>query len=238
MQTATPKKPKNGRLSPQRVLSSRQGTMMAALVTAVLAAAILVVFLGRYRETTAADGGVESVLVAKTLIEKGTSGEVIATEDLFTVKKVNDDQVEEGAISDPSSLQGKVTSADVLPKQQLTAGALTGSTNAVSARLADYDRAITVGVDTPHGLLGNVRTGDKVDVIGVLGPVVRMLVRDVLAARHGHAGRGDRLHPGPRAGLAGPASTHSGEAVGDLGPLAEAPAEASAALPARRPGRH
>jgi Flp pilus assembly protein CpaB len=146
----------------------------------VLAAAILVVFLGRYRETTAAGGGAESVLVAKTLIEKGTSGEVIATEDLFTVKKVNDDQVEEGAISDPSSLQGKVTSADVLPKQQLTTGALTGSTNAVSARLADYDRAITVGVDTPHGLLGNVRAGDKVDVIGVLGPVVRMLVRDVL----------------------------------------------------------
>jgi Flp pilus assembly protein CpaB len=187
-QTAPPRKPRGSRLAPRRVLATRQGTIISALVTAVLAAAIMVVFLDGYRDSTRGDGNV-SALVAKGLIERGTSGEVIATEELFTRESVAEDQLREGAVSDPAALRGKVSETDILPGQQLTAGAFATSNGAPSSRLSDYERAITVAVDTSHGLLGNVREGDKVDVLGAFnatngndlaGSIVRMLVRNVL----------------------------------------------------------
>src|SRR4051794_23549541 len=121
-QTPTPTKPprRPRRLAPTRVLSTRQGSMFVALVTALLAGGLLLAFLNSYRHSSEGTSASATVLVAKSVIEKGTTGEVIATKGMFERRRVADEQIKDGAFTDASSLKGKVTKGEVLPDQQLT----------------------------------------------------------------------------------------------------------------------
>lgn len=69
----------------QRLLSTRGGTIAVSAVAAALAAVILVAYLHRYRDSVRNSGVPVTVLVAKGLIEKGTSGDIIASQDLYQV---------------------------------------------------------------------------------------------------------------------------------------------------------
>jgi flagella basal body P-ring formation protein FlgA len=60
-----------------------------------------------------------TVLVAKRLIPKGTSGSSIAAQNLFVVVTVPKVQIAPRAISDPAVLQGRVSAADIYPREQL-----------------------------------------------------------------------------------------------------------------------
>jgi len=62
----------------------------------------------------------ETVLVAKRLILKGTSGSSIAAQNLFVVMTVPKVQLAPRAISDPAVLQGRVSSGAIFQNQQLT----------------------------------------------------------------------------------------------------------------------
>ena len=57
------------------------------------------------------------VLVAGQLIPKGTTGDVVGSQEMYTVSKMPANRVEDGAITDPNSIKGKamaiaVASAD------------------------------------------------------------------------------------------------------------------------------
>lgn len=149
----------------QRMLSTRGGTIAIGLFAAVLAAVILVSYLHRYRSSLNEAAQPMTVLVAKSLIEKGTPGNVIGSQDLFQVTNVPRDELKEGAIADPASLKGRVTLDDIFPGQQLTAADFSASTSdALGTRIAAEERAITLPIDSAHGMIGNVQTGDRVDV--------------------------------------------------------------------------
>jgi hypothetical protein len=60
-------------------------------------------------------------LVATKLIPKGTPGSVVATNVMYAPVKLPEEEVEDGAISDPSYLRGRTSVVDILPGQQLTA---------------------------------------------------------------------------------------------------------------------
>jgi len=60
-----------------------------------------------------------TVLVAKRLILKGTSGSSIAAQTLFVVRTVPKVQMAPTAISDPAVLQGRVAAGDIYQNQQL-----------------------------------------------------------------------------------------------------------------------
>lgn len=60
-----------------------------------------------------------TVLVAKRLILKGTSGSSIAAQNLFVVRTVPKVQMAPTAISDPAVLQGRVAAGDIYQNQQL-----------------------------------------------------------------------------------------------------------------------
>ena len=162
---------------------------------ALLAAAVLMVFLSRYRESVDSAAAPTPVLVATSLIQKGTSGDVIAEKRQFeTVTRAAED-VKEGGIADPAVLAGKVATADIYPGQQITASSFVASTGTVLPKLADDQRAIAVPIDEAHGLVGQVQTGDHVDVLasytttnsstGQGQGVVKTMLQDKLVLRAG-----------------------------------------------------
>ena len=150
-----------------RFLSTRGGTIAVGAMAALLAGVVLLVYLNRYRNSVDAAGQPVPVLVAKTLIEKGTTGEGLSAQKLFQVREVPRDQLQEGALTDPAALRGRVAVNDVLPGQQITIADFSdGASDAIGAKLVAGQRAIAVPVDSAHGLLGQVEAGDRVDVYG------------------------------------------------------------------------
>ena len=170
-------------------LSSKNGSIIAAVVTAAVAGLLIVVYLQQYRSNVDKDGVPTPVLVAQQLIEKGASGESVGAAGLFKSSDVPRDQLKAGAVTDAAALKGKVAVDDILPGQQLTNDDFKAAGHGIVTKLAADQRAISVSLDTAHGLVGNIRAGDHVDVlsgfmldssIGRQTPVLRMLMQNVL----------------------------------------------------------
>lgn len=169
VQKPPPPKRRTPRRDIRKMLSTRGGTTMLAGVSALLAAAVLLVFLNQYRESVNDAEDVSTVLVAKNLIEKGSPGDVVAEDALFQTTQVKKDDLKDGAISDPSSLKGKIATTDVFPGEQLVAGEFVNATPSIINRLRGFDRAIAVPLDESHGMIGNIKSGDHVDVLAGIG---------------------------------------------------------------------
>jgi Flp pilus assembly protein CpaB len=165
----------------RKLLATRRGTILVAAICAAIAAGILVFAMQSYRHHVVAENNPETVFVANALIQKGTSGDAIAAQQLFKPSSVAGKQVASGAIADASVLRGKVATADIYPGQQLTASEFTSSTG-LPAQLGPTQRAITIGVDPSHGMVGQIHDGDHVDVWADLEteprnqPVVHLLI--------------------------------------------------------------
>ena len=170
------------------LLSTRQGALALAVLCALAATVILVFALGSYRKSVNTTVKQDTVLVATSLIPKGSSGDVIAAQQRFKATPVLAAQVSAGALSDSSFVRGKVAVSDILPGQQLTAADFTAT--AVSgfvAKLAPSQRAISISVDPSHGLGGVVQAGDHVDVYGSYSnsptdqrPLIALVAADAL----------------------------------------------------------
>jgi Flp pilus assembly protein CpaB len=149
----------------QRLLSTRGGTIALSIMAAVLAAVILVTYLNRYRDSVKQSGVPVTVLVANGLIEKGTSGQVIATEDLYKTTTMPKGEVAEGAITDPDTLKGSVASADVFPGELLTRAKFTTSeSGSLANEITGDQRVMTLPFDAAHGMIGQIQAGDHIDV--------------------------------------------------------------------------
>jgi len=157
----SPAAPRGGGGGP---LSSRGGTFLLAGLLALLAAAALLVFLHKYRDDLTASDPVQ-VLVARSLVPKGTPGEVVGEQHLYRLARVKKSQLEEEAISDPDQLDGRAAGKDLYPGHQLTLRDFHAADETVRSRLTGFDRGISVPVDKAHGMVGNIDVGDRVDVI-------------------------------------------------------------------------
>jgi Flp pilus assembly protein CpaB len=175
----------------QKLLSTRGGTVALGGAAALMAAFLLLLYLNQYRSSVTADSEPVTVLVARTLIEKGMPGDVVGLNRLFQSDEAPKSQVKDGAITDPSTLRGRVAVEDIYPGQQLTVADFAGTTDAIGAKLAGKHRAIAVPLDAARGLVGRVEPGDRVDVLAgfnVLGnsaggqgrPVVKVMMQNAL----------------------------------------------------------
>jgi Flp pilus assembly protein CpaB len=169
-------------LAPSRLLKTRQGTIVVGVAAAVLAAILLLVYLSHYRNSVKGSSEPVTVLVAKRLIPKGTSGSSIAAQNLFVVTTIPKGQLKLGAISDPAVLQGTVTAADVYPRQQLTSSDFTTRTvGALAVQLTGGWRAFALPVlDSAHGLSPDIQAGDHVDVYAQVNGITGLVMADVL----------------------------------------------------------
>jgi Flp pilus assembly protein CpaB len=166
-------------------LSSRGGTLMIAALLSLVAAGALLLFLREYRDDLTASDGVQ-VLVARSLVPKGTPGEVVAEKRLYKLAQIKKSQLEDGALTDPDALKEQAATADLFPGHQLTVTDFEPSDDSVRSRLAGFERAMAVPVDGAHGMVGKIDAGDRVDVITTLdtgassATVAQVAVRNVL----------------------------------------------------------
>ena len=150
--------------SMQRLISTRWGTLIAAVTAALAAGIVLLIYLNKYREEVRAEGTPVTVLVARQTIAKGTSGSVIASKGLYTAATIREGQLKEGAISDPAGLRGKVAVDEIFEGAQLTAASFVAAGDSLAATLIDLDRIVSVPVDPARGLVSELEAGNRVDV--------------------------------------------------------------------------
>jgi Flp pilus assembly protein CpaB len=184
-----------------KLFTTRQGTIILGVGAAVLAAIALLVYLNHYRNSVSGGGQATQVLVAKSLIQKGTPGQVVGSSALYQVSSIPKDQVKDGAFVDPKTLAGKVAVADIFPGQQLTsADFAVASASALTQQLARDQRAVVVSLDAPAELGGQVAAGDRVDVWvamsaqganGITRPVVRLVQQNMLVLNAPSSGGGN-----------------------------------------------
>jgi pilus assembly protein CpaB len=180
------------RISPQvrRLLGTRSGTLALAAGVAVLAAIVLIAFLGQYKDNVKGGTAPASALVAGGLIPKGTSGDVVIADQLFKPTTVPTEELKDGVLTDTGALAGRVASRDIYPGQQITAADFAAKGDPIRGKLTGDQRAVALPVDTAHGLIGELRTGDRVDVFAAFNtsggrngsgrPVVKTLLQNVL----------------------------------------------------------
>jgi Flp pilus assembly protein CpaB len=175
----------------RRLASTRNGMLTIAVLVAVLAGAFLLLFLSRYRDSVN-DTSPVTVLVAKSLIEKGTAGDVVITSGMFETSRITKSEAKGGAIEDPSKLRGQIAASDVYPGEQLTAGEFTATKDSLANEITGLQRAITIPLDGAHGMIGTVKAGDHVDVLagfnkengaGSGQPVLRAIMQNATVLR-------------------------------------------------------
>jgi Flp pilus assembly protein CpaB len=145
------------------LLATRQGSLLLALLCAVLAAGILVFALGRYKTGLRTPVTQASVLVATSEIPKGTSGQTVASERLYKLQPVAASQVTPGALSDAAVIASEVAAVDLLPGQQLTAADF-APVGDVAETLAPDQRAVSLSIGEAQGDTDVVQAGDHVDI--------------------------------------------------------------------------
>jgi Flp pilus assembly protein CpaB len=173
----------------RRLTTTRQGTLVLAGIAALLAMATLTAFLHGYKKTLADNAQPVTVLVAKEPLPKGSSGDLIARKGLFQATGFKREQVKDGAITDPGSLSGLVATHDIVRGEQLTTADFAKPTDPVLSKLGPDERAISIPLDSAHGIIGRVAAGDHVDVLAGFQvqpdgttrprPVLRTLLQNV-----------------------------------------------------------
>jgi Flp pilus assembly protein CpaB len=197
VKTATPPSPQKSRTGP---LSTRGGTFAIAGLCALLACAALLLFLRQYREDLTGSDPVR-VLVARSLVPKGTPGDIVASERLYKTVTVAESERDELALTDPSDLHDRVAARDINPGHQLSTEDFDEASGHVGNRLQGYERAMTVPVGEAHGMIGKIEKGDRVDVVvtaenGVGGLAsARMAARDVLVLDVPSKADNEQEHP-------------------------------------------
>lgn len=196
----TTEKPKR-KVDLGKTLSTRNGTLAVSGIAALLAGALLLVFLNEYRDSTRDDDARVSVVVAQRLIERGSSADVLADESVFQRASVPKGELKEGAVVDPGTLEGKVAVGDVYPGEQITTSDFVLVYPHAINKLSGPGRAIAIPADSVHGNTAELRPGYRVDVLAAFNseenqpgsggsPVMKMLLRDVLVLRAPIGGTG------------------------------------------------
>jgi Flp pilus assembly protein CpaB len=180
----------------QNLFSTRRRSLVAGGVAAGLAVIVLVVYLHNYRSSVNSAVATGPVLVAKNLIPKGTSGDMIASLSQYQVAQLPKSDFKIGAITDPGILAGRVAVSDIYPRQQLTSAEFSPSVvDTLGQHITGTERAISVSLDGVHGLAGQIADGDHVDIYIGLNrtggdPVIKLLMADVDVLRAPIGGTG------------------------------------------------
>jgi len=172
----------------QNLFTTRRGSLLVGAAAAIVAGVILLVYLHAYRNSLNSAAANVPVLVARNLIPKGTPGDLVGSGHQYQVAQVPKGQLQVGALTDPATLTGRIAVANIYPNQQLTANYFAYATpGSLQTKIAGDDRAISVSIDSQHGMVGQIGDGDHIDIyvgvsrIGPSGaqPVIKLLMADV-----------------------------------------------------------
>jgi Flp pilus assembly protein CpaB len=148
----------------RKLTSSKRGTLVLAGSAALLAGALILIYLNGYRNSIKSEGAPVTVLIAQANIPKGTSGTVIASKHLFRTTTLRESQLIEGAFSDPANLIGRAATREIYKGSQLTATSFARGAKTLASGLSGTDRIVAIPLDSAHGLIGDIDTGSHVDI--------------------------------------------------------------------------
>lgn len=177
----------------RRFAGTRRGATTIAVGFTALAGILLLAFISQYKRNVQAGTLEQPALVADRLIPKGTAGSVIVNDGLFKPASLQRDALKGGALASATALQGKVATRDIYPGEQLTAGDFAAGADPLRGQLTGLQRAMDVPIDSAHGMIGELRAGDKVDVLAGFNaaaantgrgrPELRTIATDILVLK-------------------------------------------------------
>jgi Flp pilus assembly protein CpaB len=167
------------------VLTYRVRNIGIAAALALLAAIFTFFYVSNYKKNVQQGEQLVDVYVASHDINAGTAGSEVAGS--LTKKSVARRAVVPGAISDPSQVQKLVATQPIFAGEQVSTRRFQPLTEqGVQGQLRGNMRAIQVPGDSNQLLLGTLKTGDRVDIVGswqhpesTQNHVSRIVLRDI-----------------------------------------------------------
>jgi len=144
--------------------SGRRNSILVAVVAALLAGALIFVFVTRYSKSTVLPPAETTVFVAKSYIPDGMTDQQIISSGMLTPKQVPISQAIVGAISDPSEITGEISTSAIAAGQQITVSDFAHGGGALDTELTGDHRAVAISIDAAHGLTGYLTAGNNVDI--------------------------------------------------------------------------
>ncbi len=148
-------------------LSSRRNSVLVAVLSAVLAAALIFLFVTHYKKNTVQQPlapAQVTVWVATQPILQGTPESEVAAQRYFKPTQIPMTNALPGAIADPSQVAGEIAASTIAAGQQVTAADFVKGP-VLAASLKGNERAVAFSFDSEHGLSTWLAAGDTVDVI-------------------------------------------------------------------------
>jgi Flp pilus assembly protein CpaB len=171
-------------------MGSSRRPIIAGAAALILATILLLVYLSHYRNSVKSSNSSASVLVAQTFIKKGTNSIQVAKNGGWEITQISKDELKPDAVSDAAVFKDQVALDDIYPGQQLTVSdfGTTATSTSLSAspillgegRRSGTWRALSIPLDTSHGISPQAVTGDHVDVYLQNGGTLTLLMPDVL----------------------------------------------------------
>jgi Flp pilus assembly protein CpaB len=161
-------KPASG--SSNKGLNNRSTQILVAGVSALLAGALIYLFVTHYNKTSTPPVVPQdsTVWLASQAIPAGTPQSQLSAGGLIKATQVPASQVVVGAISDPSVVAGEATSVAIVAGQQVTAGDFTRTAvNSITPFIKGDQRGVAFTFDNEHGLTTFLQANSTVDVMGL-----------------------------------------------------------------------
>jgi Flp pilus assembly protein CpaB len=160
----------------ERLFATRKGAVAVGLAAAAVALVLLLVYVKQYRHNVSATAQTTQVLVARSLIQKGTPGNVVGTRHLYELRAVPKDTVRLGALIDPASLRTGVALNDIFPGQQLVDTDFGVPSNVLDTQISGSQRALSFPIDASRTLNSQIESGDHVDIYwSIPGKMIEIL---------------------------------------------------------------
>ena len=112
------------------------------------------------------EGRITRVVIATTDIKRGE----LIRDNMITLVQIATKDKQPGAIESPESLIGKVASTGILQKQQILSSMVEFPEGRMilSEKTPPGKKAYTISIDNISAVGGQIRNGDRIDVIGVM----------------------------------------------------------------------
>jgi Flp pilus assembly protein CpaB len=179
-----------------------------AVGLAALAAVLTSVYVVNYKRHVQHGEGKVTVLVAAKDIPAGTSGADVIDKSYLKKETVPRKAVVAGAISSPDQLAQYVATQDVYEGEQVTTRRFAPPTEqGIRTQIKGTQRAYELNGDTHQLLIGTLKVGDHVDVVGNWAlpegsphHVSRVILRNILVMEVSAADKGGALSSGASGG--------------------------------------
>lgn len=145
-------------------MRSRGLVVALALLLAIGATAAVFLYVNGVKENAVSSGDLETVVVSTQNIAANADLSALRAQGVFETKQIPADTKLESAVTDPSELEGKTATSPILAGEQIPLERLSGGQAGAFSRLGICETcvAITVRVDGPPGVGGEIQRGDNV----------------------------------------------------------------------------